>query len=97
MSLSLGDFLAGLLTPLVISGLLTVGVRQLADRGPAGGGSLTLAAPLAVLVVSLIAAVFFWESRRSVSYGLIAAVALALAISGIWWASHTSAGVPPPR
>ena len=93
--MSLLDFLAGLLTPFLVNGILLLGLRQFGRRESVAQGSLVVV-QVAVFVVSVVVAIIFWGSRRSLSWGLIASIALGAAVSLFWWASH-SGNVTAPR
>ena len=90
--MSLIQFFTGLLTPYLASVILVLGVRHLAGQGSINltGGAVVVA------IVSVIATVILWGNYRWISYGLIAAVSLAMLVSGAWCLSHTNPGAPPP-
>lgn len=96
--MSFGDFLLGLVSPFAVSGLLVFIMRLTSSRGAAGQPSINLAIPLAVLVLTVVGAALLWGSRRSVAYGLLAAIGLGVVVSLVWWAGHAAAGgtAPPP-
>jgi hypothetical protein len=96
--MSLGDFFLGLLSPFVASGLLVLGARMLFARG-SSQPSINLAIPLTILGLSLVAVVLFWGTRRSLSYGLLAAILVGVIVTGVYMAGHGASGgaVPPPR
>jgi hypothetical protein len=96
--MSIGDFLLGLVSPFIASGLLVLIARSMSGRGDSGNTSINLAIPVAVLVLSVAGAAVLWGSRRSVAYGLLVAIGLGLAVSVFWWAGHAASGgtAPPP-
>src|SRR5689334_18520362 len=96
--MSLGDFLLGLASPFVASGLLVYIVRLASARNGGGSQSISLAIPVTVLALSVVGAAILWGTRRSAAYGLLAAVALGIVVSLVWWFSHAASGgtAPPP-
>jgi hypothetical protein len=86
------QFLVGLIAPYVVSTALVLVVREVSGRAAASPGAIAAG----VLAISVVAAILLWQSYRSVSYGLIAAAAVALVASALWWMGRGSGASPPP-